>query len=316
VLVERKEATSEHSKAPGIHIRTREISRQWGIEGRFAEEGVLQRALTLHSPVTGRRAPAGNKFHTSCVIPRRGPAHRAASLPVPSGRNGTDSRRWGLDSLVREFAGMPKLAEHERNDWFCDQVRRHLPELYATARRLTGEEADAEDLVAEAAARAWMHLESLQQPEAFRGWIMRILTNAFISLKRKRDARPPREPFEEESYAAEPSFSLFEHLHQPFLLWWSNPEQAFLRRLLREDLERAVDALPEEFRVVVLLCDVQGFSYREIAEALDVPVGTVKSRLSRGRSLLQRQLWEQAQDAGLAVPRPSTTPNENDNVTV
>jgi RNA polymerase sigma-70 factor, ECF subfamily len=204
------------------------------------------------------------------------------------------------------MARMPNPPERERNDWFCDQVRLHLPELYAAARRLTGNDADAEDLVGDAVARAWVHLESLQQPEAFRGWIFRILTNAFISLKRKRDARPVREPFEEESYSTEPSFSLFEHLHQPFLLWWSNPEQAFLRRLLREDLEAAIDALPEEFRVVVVLCDVQGFSYREIAEALEVPVGTVKSRLSRGRSLLQKELWEQAQDAGLAVPKPST----------
>ncbi len=194
---------------------------------------------------------------------------------------------------------MTSLPERERNDWFCDQVRSHLPELYATARRLTANEADAEDLVAEAVARAWTHLDSLKEPTAFRGWIFRILTNAFISLKRKRDARPVRESFEEESYAAEPAFSLFEHLHQPFLLWWSNPEKAFLRRLLREDLERAVDALPDEFRITVLLCDVQGFSYRETAEALDVPIGTVKSRLSRGRSLLQSALWEQAQDAGL-----------------
>ncbi len=208
---------------------------------------------------------------------------------------------------------MTSLPERERNDWFCDQVRSHLPELYATARRLTGNEADAEDLVAEAVARAWTHLDSLKDATAFRGWIFRILTNAFISLKRKRDARPLRESFEEESYAAEPSFSLFEHLHQPFLLWWSNPEQAFLRRLLREDLERAIDALPEEFRVVVLLCDVQGFKYREIAEALEVPIGTVKSRLSRGRSLLQKALWEQARDAGLAVPKPSTTLNEKEN---
>lgn len=195
---------------------------------------------------------------------------------------------------------MTNLPERERNDWFCEQVRRYLPELFATARRLTRNDADAEDLVAEAVSRAWMHLDTLKDPEAFRGWIYRILTNAFISLKRKRDARPVRESFEEESYAAEPSFSLFEHLHQPFLLWWSNPEKAFLRRLLREDLERAVDSLPEEFRITVLLCDVQGFSYREAAEALEVPIGTVKSRLSRGRSLLQSALWEQARDAGLA----------------
>lgn len=192
-----------------------------------------------------------------------------------------------------------QISERERSDWFCEQVRERLPELYATARRFLGDGADAEDLVADAVASAWMHLDTLQDPAAFRGWIFRILTNAFISLKRRRDARPPTEPFDEEAMPHEPAFSLFEHLHQPFLLWWSNPEQAFLQRLLREDLEHAVDGLPDEFRLVVVLCDLQGFSYREIAESLDLPIGTVKSRLSRGRSLLQKALWTQAQDAGL-----------------
>lgn len=189
--------------------------------------------------------------------------------------------------------------DRERNDWFCDQLRSHLPELYATARRLTGNTADAEDLVAEAVARAWLHLDSLEDDSAFRGWIFRILTNVFISLKRRSDARAATEPYDEEQHASDATFSLFEHLHQPFLLWWSNPEQAFLRRLLREDLGQAVDALPETFRVAVVLCDLQGFSYREVAETLEVPIGTVKSRLARGRSLLQKELWKHARDAGL-----------------
>jgi RNA polymerase sigma-70 factor, ECF subfamily len=187
----------------------------------------------------------------------------------------------------------------ESSDWYCELVRSHLRELYATARRLTGNDADAEDLVAEAVARGWAHRDALADRGAFRGWIFRILTNAFISQKRKSDARPEHESYEEGEHGADPSFSLFERLHQPFLLWWSNPEQAFLRRLLRDDLERAVDGLPEEFRAAVVLGDLQGFSYREIAESLDVPIGTVKSRLARGRSLLQRALWEQAKDAGL-----------------
>jgi RNA polymerase sigma-70 factor, ECF subfamily len=199
---------------------------------------------------------------------------------------------------------MTDFPAYDRNEWFCNQVRAHLRALYSTARRLAGNETDAEDLVAESVARAWQHLDTLADPEAFRGWIFRILTNTFISQRRKESARPVDESFDEQSHTAEPSFSLFEHLHQPFLLWWSNPEQAFLQRLLREDLERAVDGLPEEFRTVVLLCDVQGFSYREISEAMEVPIGTVKSRLSRGRSLLQSALWDQARDAGLRRPEP------------
>jgi RNA polymerase sigma-70 factor, ECF subfamily len=95
-------------------------------------------------------------------------------------------------------------------------------------------------------------------------------------------------------------------LHQPFLLWWSDPEQAFLDRLLREDLARAIDALPESFRMVVVLAELRGCSYRTIAELLDIPIGTVRSRLARGRALLQKQLWTQAQDAGLLPAAPNT----------
>jgi RNA polymerase sigma-70 factor (ECF subfamily) len=94
-------------------------------------------------------------------------------------------------------------------------------------------------------------------------------------------------------------FSLFERLHQPFLLWWGTPEQDFLDRLLREDLIRAIEALPERFRIVVVLADVQGLSYLEIAGSLEVPIGTVRSRLARGRALLQKALWDHACDAGL-----------------
>jgi RNA polymerase sigma-70 factor (ECF subfamily) len=187
-------------------------------------------------------------------------------------------------------------------------MREVLPSLHGAALRLAKNPADAEDLVAEAVAKAWFHRESLQERAAFRGWIFRILSNAFISDCRAKTTRPVEESLDE--FPEEPGFSLFERLHQPFLLWWGNPEQEFLDKLLREDLERAIDALPEAFRVVVVLADVQGLSYKQIAEALGVPIGTVRSRLARGRSVLQRQLWEQGRDAGLAGesnPRPVGT---------
>jgi RNA polymerase sigma-70 factor (ECF subfamily) len=95
------------------------------------------------------------------------------------------------------------------------------------------------------------------------------------------------------------AFSIFERVHQPFLLWFGNPEQEFLDKLLREDLDRALAALAEHHRIVVLLADVEGFKYSEIAEALDVPVGTVRSRLARARCALQRTLWAVARDHGL-----------------
>ncbi len=183
---------------------------------------------------------------------------------------------------------MPGTAE-----WFEGAVLGALPDLVSTARRLTKNPADAEDLVAEAIAKAWLSLGSLKERDRFRGWIFRILTNRFLSERRARLSRPEEEPLPNEE-----AFSLFEQLHQPFLLWWSNPEKEFLDKLLREDLIRAIDSVPETFRVVVVFADVHGFSYQEIAETLGVPVGTVRSRLARGRALLQKALWEHARDAG------------------
>jgi RNA polymerase sigma-70 factor (ECF subfamily) len=182
--------------------------------------------------------------------------------------------------------------------WFEEAVLAVLPDLLATARRLTRNQADAEDLAAEAVARAWHALASLQQRERFRGWIFRILTNLYISDLRARANR-----FEEEVLPAEEAdFSLFDRLHQPFLLWWSTPETEFLDKLVRDDLERAIDALPDAFRIVVVLADVRGYSYAEIATQLAIPLGTVRSRLSRGRAMLQRALWEHASEAGLRRP--------------
>ncbi len=183
-------------------------------------------------------------------------------------------------------------------DAFEAEVLALLGPLHGVARRLTKNDADAEDLVAEAITRAWRARGSLQDGGAFRAWIFRILNNTFISERRKLSARPREEPLVDES-AEEGSFSIFERLHQPFLLWFANPEQEFVDKLLREDLDRALAALPEHYRVVVVLADVEGLKYGEIAEALEVPIGTVRSRLARARAALQRALWNVARDYGL-----------------
>jgi RNA polymerase sigma-70 factor (ECF subfamily) len=189
-------------------------------------------------------------------------------------------------------------ASDDDRPWFEQAVLEVLPELLGLARRLTRDPANAEDLVAEAITRGWCHRASLRERERFSGWIVRILTNLFLSQQRSTAAHP------HESLDGEDDFSLFERLHQPFLLWWGSPEQDFLDRVLREDLIRAIEALPEPFRIVVVLADIRGFSYGEIAESLAVPVGTVRSRLARGRAQLQRALWEHACDAGLRQPPP------------
>jgi RNA polymerase sigma-70 factor, ECF subfamily len=220
------------------------------------------------------------------------------------GRGARETREmWGTATIERaEMTEEAGTLEETRRAWFEAEVTELLPGLLATARRLTRNDADAEDLVAEAMVKALGSLETLRNRSALRGWMCRILTNTFLSQQRTASARAEKEEYEETD-GSDQSFSLFERLHQPFLLWQSNPERDFLNRLLQEDVACAVDALPDAFRVVVVLVEVQGLSYQEAAEALDVPVGTVRSRLARGRSLLQKSLWDQAIDMGLRSPR-------------
>jgi RNA polymerase sigma-70 factor (ECF subfamily) len=186
---------------------------------------------------------------------------------------------------------------------FETQVLALLAALQGVARRLTRNDADAEDLVAETVARAWRALDTLEREPAFRAWIFRILHNTYVSELRRAGARPRTEPLAEADADGDEqaAFSLFEQMHQPFLLWFGNPEQEFLDKLLREDLERALASLPEHHRVVVILSDLEELSYAEIAQVLAVPVGTVRSRLARARGTLQKLLWQQAGERGLST---------------
>jgi RNA polymerase sigma-70 factor, ECF subfamily len=189
--------------------------------------------------------------------------------------------------------------------WFEDGVISLLPDLLCAARSMVDRQADAEDLVAEAVARAWERRDDLRDRDRFRGWLFRILRNCFLSGRRRRKSLPDRVPFQEEG-GEEAPFSLFDRVHQPFLLWSGDTEADFLNRLLKEDLQAAVQGLPEAYRDVVLLADVHGLRYAEIADALEIPVGTVRSRLARGRSRMQEALWRHAVDRGLRDPKPSS----------
>lgn len=205
--------------------------------------------------------------------------------------------------LEAERCAMPDADDRR---FFEEKILQLTDRLYAAALRLTRERTEAEDLVAESVMRAWTKLDQLEDRQRFEGWIFRILANAFISTRRRRSNaeiayEAPPEPSTEE-------FSIFGQLHQPFLLWWSSPEQAFLNKLLREDIEEALDRLPEVYRTVVVLVDVQGFPYAEVAEVLQVPVGTVRSRLKRGRSRLQRHLWEHARERGIVPGQEASRP--------
>jgi len=183
--------------------------------------------------------------------------------------------------------------------FFGKGVETHMNALYSVALRLTRKDADAEDLVADAVARAWSAIDTLQDRRRFRSWLFRIMHNCFVSDYRRRAVRPTETRYVED--ANEDDQDLCTWLNEQsddFLVWWSNPERQFFNDLLGEQLLDAIDRLPEAFRTTVILVNVEGFTYDEAAEVLDVPAGTVRSRMKRGRTLLQKALWEQARAAG------------------
>ena len=186
---------------------------------------------------------------------------------------------------------------------FTTGVQENMDALYGVALRLTQRPADAEDLLAEAVARAWSAIDTLADWERFRPWMFRILRNCFISEHRRRSARPTETGFDElfEDEGESDLTSLL--LEQPgeFLAWWSNPELRLSNDALGERIMAAIDDLPECFRTTILLITVEGLGYDEAAEVLGVPTGTVRSRMKRGRTLLQRALWEDAREAGIAA---------------
>ena len=180
-------------------------------------------------------------------------------------------------------------------EFFEQSVSRLLDRLYGVAMRYTRNPTDAEDLIAESLEKAWKNLDSLEQREQFDGWLMRILSNTFISQWRRTKTHD--KIFDDDSCAddLDDTNSLYARLHQPFLLWWGTPEQAFLNNLLKEEISHALDRLPDGYRIVVVMVQLLGCTYEEVAKELEVPVGTIRSRLNRGRKLLQDYLWQYAE---------------------
>jgi len=180
---------------------------------------------------------------------------------------------------------------------FESEALPHLDALYRTARRLTRNDQAAEDLVQDALERAYTHYDRFQPGTNMRAWLFRILSNLAISQYRRRSTAPTIESLDEGE-----EFSLYDQL-QAGSDAESDVESRVLDMLGEESIRAAIEALPMEFRMVVLLADVEGFAYKEIAEILGIPRGTVMSRLFRGRRLLQRSLWDQAQAAGISKAR-------------
>lgn len=180
--------------------------------------------------------------------------------------------------------------EFQKQADFEKEMIPHLDSLYNFAIRLTSDPIDAEDLVQDTIVKAFRFFSSYEKGTNAKAWLFRILKNSYINNYRKKSKQPQQVDYDEVS-------TYYENIRSE-QSDTTDMEDILYRDMLDDQITRALQRLPEDFRTVVLLCDVEGFTYEEIANMLDVPIGTIRSRLHRGRNLLRVELEEYADKRG------------------
>jgi RNA polymerase sigma-70 factor, ECF subfamily len=189
-------------------------------------------------------------------------------------------------------AALSDVEKRGREASFQEQMLPHLDALYRSALSMTKNAGDAEDLVQDTYVRAFQYFEQFQEGTNARAWLFRIMTNLYINAYRRRAREPERVSYDEME-----DFYLYNRLqdaHQSGIA--ASPEEVVVQKIQVDAVRAAIDRLPDEYRDTVILADLNEFSYQEISEMLDVPIGTVRSRLSRGRRLVQKALWAYSEE--------------------
>lgn len=188
---------------------------------------------------------------------------------------------------------------------FEKEVVPYLDEIFASAMRFTKNREGAEDLVSEVFGRAWKSFSQFEAGTNARAWLYKILTNTYINHYRKKQRQPLTVELDRPTETEDGSGGdLYDRIVGASPSLFDNPDLQLANRILDQDIKRAIDELPEEFRMAVVLSDVRNFAYQDIADMLEIPIGTVRSRIFRGRRLLQQNLWKQAVEAGIVSENP------------
>ena len=191
------------------------------------------------------------------------------------------------------------MRENLRKEILTSEVLANISALHRFAFSLCQSRQEAEELVAETVVKAFEKREQLREEEKIKQWLFRILNNVFISNYRKaKDHRKIDFP-----NIGNLSFSLFEQVGTSSFTDGGTPEKSFINKITKEKIHHAINELPEEFRTTLVLCDVEEFSYAAIAAITQVAIGTVRSRVARSRSLLQKKLWMYAGELGITAKK-------------
>lgn len=191
--------------------------------------------------------------------------------------------------LEADAAGdLATLSERHRD--FEQEALPHMDALYNFALRMTNDPDEADDLLQETYLKAYRFFDKFEKGTNCKAWLFRIMKNSFINMYRKTSKEPDKVDYHE--------VEEFYHMIRAESSDPNDLEARLFSNLLDDDVSRALEELPEEFRTVVILCDIEGFTYEEIADFVECPIGTVRSRLHRGRKMLRARLFEYARKRG------------------